>query len=99
MVSAADTLSPGDRALLERVAERIVALRLETPAILALESSMPLSLLAGQAMIFFEPIVQALFHLPDYQRFAELVQKRPTLEALTTLIEERVGRRDRPRRA
>lgn len=93
MGSAAEALAPEDRALLERVAERVVELRLEVPAVLALESSRPLTLLAGQAMVFFEPIVQALFHLPDYQRFAALVQRRGALEALTEMIEARAERR------
>jgi len=89
MASAPDPLSAEDRALLERVAGRIVELRLEVPAILAIESSRPLSLLASQAMIFFEPIVQALFRMPDYRRFSRLVESREALEMLTTLIEQR----------
>jgi hypothetical protein len=93
MGSAAEALAPQDRALLERVAERVVELRLEVPAVLALESSRPLTLLAGQAMLFFEPIVQALFHLPDYQRFAALVQRRGAIEALAEMIEARAERR------
>ena len=50
--------------LLDRLAVRIVELRLETPAILTLETARPLSLLAAQAMMFFEPFAQALFRFP-----------------------------------
>ena len=88
MASPAE-LSPEDRALLERVAARVVELRLEVPAVLTLESTRPLSLLASQTMIFFEPFVQAMFRLPDYQRFSRLVERRDALETLTTLIEQR----------
>ena len=59
MVSS-DPLPPADLALLERVAARVVDSRLEAPAILALETAKPVSLLAGQAMIFFEPLLQVL---------------------------------------
>lgn len=82
-------LAPEDRALLERVAARIVELRLEVPAVLTLESTRPLSLLAGQTMVFFEPFVQAMFRLPDYRRFTQLVERRDAMETLTTLIEQR----------
>ena len=77
-----------DRALLTRIATRIVALRLEVPALLTIEGARPLSLLAGQAMVFFEPIVGAFLRLPDYRRFAQLIERRETLEILMRLIEE-----------
>jgi hypothetical protein len=88
-------LAPEDRQLLERLAQRVVDLRLETPAILTLESTRPLSLLAGQAMLFFEPFAQALFPYPDYRRLAALIERRDAMEALTRMIEERAEARER----
>ncbi|MFI5370624.1 MAG: hypothetical protein ACHQ52_03630 [Candidatus Eisenbacteria bacterium] len=82
-------LDPADRALLERLADRIVELHLEVPAVLALETARPLSLVAGQALTFFEPIVQSLFRLPDYQRFARIIEHREHLETFARLIEQR----------
>jgi hypothetical protein len=82
-------LAPEDRALLERLADRIVELHLEVPAILTLETARPLSVVAGQALTFFEPIVRSLFRLPDYERFARLVQSREHLEVFERLIEQR----------
>lgn len=96
-VNAVD-LSPEDRALLEKLAQRVVDLRLETPAILTLEGARPLSVLAGQAMLFFEPLAQALFRFGDYRRLAALVERRDALEALTRMIEDRAERRERERR-
>ena len=96
---ASDPLSAEDLALLARVADRVVALRLETPAILTLEGARPLSLVAGQAMIFFEPLVQALFRITDYRRFASLIERRDTLERLALEIEERADAARRARRA
>jgi hypothetical protein len=85
---AADlVLDERDAGLLDRLASRIVELRLETAAILALETARPMSLLTSQAMVFFEPFVQALFRLPDYRRFAALIERREALEALARRIE------------
>jgi hypothetical protein len=88
-----------DRALLERVAGRIVELHLEVPALLTLEGARPMSLLAGQAMIFFEPLVQPLLGFGDYRRFAALVERREVLDALVTAIEERSDQAREARRA
>lgn len=87
-----------DRALLERVAQRIVELRLEVPAILTLESARPVTLLASQTMIFFEPLVQPLLGFGDYRRFAGLIERREVLEALVTAIETRSDQAHEERR-
>jgi hypothetical protein len=92
-------LDAEDLALLERLAARIVELRLETPAILTLESTRPLSLVAGQAMLFFEPFVQAVFRFSEYRRVAQLVERRDALETLTRLIETRADEAHAARRA
>ena len=98
-MSSEPVLAPEDRELLERVAARIVELHLEVPALLTLEGGRPLTVLAGQAMYFFEPMVGALLRWPDYRRFARLMERRETLEALLTLIEDRADARARTRRA
>jgi hypothetical protein len=94
---AAEALTDDDRALLERLARRVVELRLETPALLTLETARPLSVLAGQAMLFFEPFAQALFRLPDYRRLAALVERREAMEALAALIERAADEREQAR--
>jgi len=99
MASEAPPLAGGDLALLERVATRVVELHLEVPAILTLESVRPLSFVASQAMIFFQPLVQALLRFSDYQRFAALAERRDALEALTALIERRAEESRAARRA
>ena len=67
----------------------MVALRMTVPAILTLESVKPLSFVGSQALYFFEPMVRAFFAVPDYERFAALVERRDTLEALLVKIEQR----------
>jgi hypothetical protein len=94
----AEPLAPEDLALLERLARRVVEMRLETPAILTLETARPLSLVAGQAMLFFEPFAQVLFRIHDYQRWAALIARREALEALTRLLESGADERERAAR-
>ncbi len=61
--------------------------RMTVPAILFLESVKPLSFLGSQAMYFFEPMVRALFQVPEYERFAAMMERRENLEALLVAIE------------
>ena len=98
MASDTNTLSPDDLALLDRLAQRVVELHMEVPAILTLETSKPLSLLASQTLVFFEPIVQSLFRLEGYRRFAALAERRDALETLTRKIEEQADRVSAERR-
>jgi hypothetical protein len=64
-----------------------VRYRMTVPAILFLESVKPLSFLGSQAMYFFEPMVRAVFRVPDYERFAAMMERRENLEALLVAIE------------
>jgi hypothetical protein len=96
---AHEPLAEADLALLERLARRVAELRLETPALLTLETARPLSVLAGQAMLFFEPFAQALFQFTEYRRVAALVERREALEALVGMIERAADERERAGRA
>ncbi len=99
MTSRTPGLTTEDLDLLERVARRLVELRMELPAILTLETGRPLSVLAGQTMIFLEPIVAAFLRLPDYRRFAQLIERREAIEALIQSIETRAEAVHAERRA
>ena len=96
---ASDSLTPDEQQLIERLAARVVELHLELPAILTLEGGKPLSVLAGQAMIFFEPFIQTIFSFPDYRRFAQLIERRDAVEALIQAIERRADEARLARRA
>lgn len=87
MASEPQPLGAEDQALLDRVAARVVELHMEVPAILALETAKPLTVIASQTLIFFEPMVQSLFRFSDYRRFAALVERRDVMEALIRRIE------------
>jgi hypothetical protein len=91
-------LSPEDEALLERLATRVVELRMEVPAILALETAKPVNVIASQALIFFEPLIQSVFGFAGYRRFTTLIERRDVMESLLTRIEQG-AERARARRA
>ena len=57
------------------------------PAILLLESVKPLTFIGSQALYFFEPMVRALFTIPEYERFAAMMERRENVEALLVRIE------------
>ena len=99
MTSPPPEIPAEDLALLDRVATRVVELRLEIPAILTLETGRPLSVIAGQTLHFFEPVVTALLPLRDYRRFATLIERREAIETLTRAIEEKADTEQRRRRA
>jgi hypothetical protein len=77
-----------DEALIEKVALRVVNMRMTVPAIFFLESSKPLAFLGSQLLIFLEPFIQTLFNFRQYQRFAFLMEDRANWERLIRRVEE-----------
>ncbi len=74
--------------LIDRVAQQVVNWRMSIPAIVVLESSKPLSFVASQVLVFFEPIVQSIFTIKDYEKFISLLENREQVELLIQRIEE-----------
>ncbi len=74
--------------LIEKVAQRVVNWRMSIPAIVVLESGKPLSFVASQVLVFFEPIVQSIFTIKDYEKFVSLLEDREKVELLIQRIEE-----------
>ena len=74
-------------AVLEKLAKKVVEWKMSVPAILALESVKPLNFIGSQAMVFFEPIVQAVFNIKDYDTLRVALEKRETIEILLLKIE------------
>lgn len=80
--------TPADEdAVLEKVAKKVVERHMAVPAIVFLESIKPLNFIGAQAMIFFEPIVQSVFVIKDYNVFRRAMERRENVEVLLQKIE------------
>jgi hypothetical protein len=77
-----------DQELINKVARKIVRMRMTVPAIFFLESSKPLAFLGSQLLIFFEPFIQTLFNIRQYQRFALLMEHHENWERLIRKMED-----------
>lgn len=76
-----------DRELLERLATWLARRRMATPAVFFLESLKPLNFVGSQAMVFFEPVVQAFFEGKEFSRFAGIMERRENVELFLEMIE------------
>ena len=85
-------------AVLERVAQEIAVRRLAVPAMFLLESTLPLSFIASQALVVLEPIVQSILDLKDYELFQQLMEDREKVRRLIERLEELEDERGRASR-
>ncbi len=83
-----DATGISDEALIEELAQKIVEKKLDAMAVFCIEAARPLSFIAGQAMIFLGPLVQAVFPMRDYKRYAALLEDRRSLELLVKKIRD-----------
>ncbi len=82
--------------ILDKIAQKIVDLKLSPVAIVILESGKPLSFVGSQLMVFFQPIVTSIFPFQQYDEVSALLEDRANVEALIQKIEKlEDGRRDR----
>lgn len=75
------------REVLGKVARELGKRRLTAPAIFTLESMMPLSFIASQALVMLKPFVQALIGGKDYAVFAAALEERENVEWLLRELE------------
>jgi hypothetical protein len=73
--------------LIQKLAAKIVEMKLAAPAIFLLESSKPLSFIGSQALVFLQPVVQAVFPFKEYQEIAVMLEDRENVEKLIVAIE------------
>lgn len=81
--------------IITKIAQKTVDLRLTPIAIVILESAKPLSFLGSQLMVFFQPIITAIFPFYQYDEIALLLEDRANVELLIQtieLLEENRGR-------
>ncbi len=88
MESPHGPLTDEDRALLAKLAEKIVKRRMTMPTVLFLQSVRPLNMIGSQAMIFLRPFLTPLFKQADYDRVAAIMERREGIGALLDAIDE-----------
>ncbi len=81
-------LTEREEEIMTKLATKVVEWKMTVPAILFLESVKPLNFIGAQMMIFFEPFVQTLFNLRDYDTFREMMERRENVERMLLKIEE-----------
>ncbi|MEE9553846.1 MAG: hypothetical protein V3W18_06065 [candidate division Zixibacteria bacterium] len=84
-----DELTPEERELIRRIAQKVVERGMTVPAILFLESVKPLNYIGSQVMIFMEPFMHAILRsVNDYNLFRQMMEKRDNVERLLQKVEE-----------
>ncbi len=80
-------LTEEQKELIDKLAKKVIQVRMGVPAILFLEMHKPLSFVGSQLMVFFSPIVNTIFNRKEYDQFAEIVEHRDNVEYLMVQIE------------
>ena len=74
--------------LLDKLAQKVVGYKMTVPAIMFLETVKPLSYVGSQTMVFFEPMVKAVFNIAEYDEIRILMEDRRNVEELLVRIEK-----------
>ena len=74
-------------AAIEEIAQRLVAEGMGSPAIVFLESSKPVSFIAGQAALAATPLIGGFLEPMRLEKYAELFSRRAFIERLIQRIE------------
>ena len=80
-------LTPHQEEIIDRLAVKVVEWQMSVPAVLFLESVKPLNYVGSQILVFFSPIVNTVFTVPDYNEFVALMEERGNVEVLLKRIE------------
>ena len=85
-----EKLNTEEKELIDKLANEIVKRRLDTVAITFLESVKYLNFISSQTMVFFKPIVDAIFPTQMYDKIQQILEKRGSIEQLIQSIERQV---------
>ena len=80
--------SPTQGAAIDAVCREIARRGMTLPAQMVLDSSAPLSYLAGQSLRFFEPFLGAVLDPAGVREFAGFLEKRGAVEYISRRLEE-----------
>ena len=82
-------LSAYDRLFLKKIADAIVSRRLDTPAVMLLESSEPLHFLSSQAIQGLRPFLDLMCAPQEIERVVHMLERRDGIQQLVRLIQEK----------
>lgn len=85
--------------VIERVARVVVERRLETPAVLFLESNRPLRFFVGQGLLMSLPLIGSFVPPADVEALSRILDSEHNLDALIARIETLARERDGAPRA
>lgn len=75
------------KAVVEQISEEVVKRKMATPALIFLETMRPLNYIGAQVMHFFKPFISAIMTTDKYNRFAEFLENRKSVDYLCERIE------------
>lgn len=81
-------LTVPEKKVLRTIADKITKRKLETPAILFLESIKPLNFIGSQVLLFLEPYLTLFSNKREISDFRRAMGKRQGIEVLITYIEK-----------
>lgn len=84
-------LTPQESALLEKIARLLVHRRLESPALLFLESLGPLNFLGSQVVHGLRPFLDVVCEATELERLAVLLERRDSIDHLISLIQQQAA--------
>ena len=88
-----EKLEDGDTVLIRRLADFVVKRDMSVPAVMFLESVRPLNFIGSQSMVFFKPILSRFFSRYEYDRIANILEKREVIDLLIREIEQKTDAR------
>lgn len=81
-------LESDDITLIKRLANFVVRRKMSVPAVMFLESVRPLNFISSQTMVFFKPILSRFFSSYEYNRLADILENRKSIDILINEIEQ-----------
>ncbi|MGR3301446.1 MAG: hypothetical protein ACUZ8I_02975 [Candidatus Scalindua sp.] len=82
-------LEDSDTALIRKLADYVVRRDMSVPAVMFLESVRPLNFISSQSMVFFKPILSRFFSKYEYDKIADILEKREVVDLLIREIEQK----------
>ncbi len=85
--SSVTTISDDERELMEDAARRLVSSRMSVPALMLLETLLPMNMLAASMLRMISPAWQAILPGARIERLAAVLERRDTIPEFSRIID------------